>query len=129
MERCLSARQGYAKAVGFGQHPVFHYEDADRFERMSIAFTDRLEVEFAPKLQELSLLGETLLHHFEHNREGWKNRNGLEDALRLVAASRLAIQKSIDDYGDETRVPDPTWNNYRNKTRAVRQQGVPVYSS
>jgi len=127
VDRFLEARQGYVKAVGYGHHPVFLYEDADRFERLSVAFAKKLGSEYGQKLQELSLTGEFLLREFERHPGGWRNRKQLERALKLLAGSRLAIQKWIDDFGNEARVPEPSWKNYHEKIRAVRSQGVPVY--
>jgi len=129
VDRFLEARQGYVKAVGYGHRPVYLYEDADRFERLSVAFAKKLEAEYGQGLRELSLTGEFLLHELEQHQSGWRNRKGLGRALKLVASSRLAIQKWIDDFGNEARVPPPSWQNYHNKTRAVRSQGVPVLSS
>ena len=127
VDRFLEARQGYIKAVGYGHHPVFLYEDADRFERLSVAFAKKLGSEYGQRLQELSLTGEFLLGEFERHPGGWRNRKQLERALKLLAGSRLAIQKWIDDFGNEARVPEPSWKNYHEKLRAVRSQGVPVY--
>jgi len=129
VDRFLDARQAYVKAVGYGHRPVYLYEDADRFERLSVAFAKKLESEYGQGLRELSLTGEFLLHELEQHQSGWRNRKALERALKLVAGSRLAIQKWIDDFGNEARVPPPSWQNYRNKTRAVRGLGVPVLSS
>ena len=129
VDRFLDARQGYVKAVGYGHRPVYLYEDADRFEQLSVAFAKKLESEYGQRLRELSLTGEFLLHELEQHQSGWRNRKALERALKLVAGSRLAIQKWIDDFGNEARVPPPSWQNYHNKTRAVRSQGVPVLSS
>jgi len=129
VDRFLEARQGYIKAVGYGHHPVFLYEDADRFERLSVAFAKKLGSEYGQRLQELSLTGEFLLGEFERHPGGWRNRKQLERALKLLAGSRLAIQKWIDDFGNEARVPEPSWKNYHEKLRAVRSQGVAVYSS
>ena len=127
VDRFLEARQGYVKAVGYGHHPVFLYEDADRFERLSVGFAKKLDSEYGQKLQELSLTGEFLLREFERHPGGWRNRKQLERALKLLAGSRFAIQKWIDDFGNEARVPEPSWKNYHEKLRAVRSQGVPVY--
>jgi hypothetical protein len=128
VDRFLEARQGYVKAVGYGHHPVYLYEDADRFERLSVAFAKKLESAYGQRLQDLSLAGEFLLREFEQHPGGWRNRKQLERALKLLAGSRLAIQKWIDDFGNEARVPEPSWKNYHEKLRTVRSQGVPVYT-
>ena len=129
VDRFLEARQGYVKAVGYGHRPVYLYEDANRFERLGVALAKKLESEYGQGLRELSLTGEFLLHELEQHQSGWRNRKGLERALKIVAGSRLAIQKWIDDFGNEARVPPPSWQNYHDKTRAVRGQGVPVLLS
>jgi len=129
VRRFLLARQAYVKAVGYGHGSEFLFEDADRFHRLSVAFAKKLEDEFGQPVQELSLVGEALLLRFQQTGPGWKQRKRLERALKLIAGSRVTIQRWIYDFGDEARVPQQSWENYHTKTKAVRAQGVPVYSS
>lgn len=127
VERFLEARQGYVKAVGYGQRPVYLFEDADRLDRLGEALGRKLESDYGQKLLDLSSIGESLTQVIESHPGGWRDRKALRRALTLVAGSRTAIQKWIDDFGDEVRVPEPTWKNYHNKTRWLRSQGIPVH--
>jgi len=125
-DRFLAARAGYVRAAGYGHSGEFHYEDADRFEQLGVAFARLLEERYAQPLQELSLRGEYLRQRVETQPTGWKDKKQLLLATRLLADSRKAIQRWIDAYGAEARVPETTWTNYHEKLQRVRAQGTAV---
>ena len=125
-DRFLAARAGYVRATGYGHSGEFHYEDADRFEQLGVAFARLLEERYAQPLQELSLRGAHLRQRVETQPTGWKDKKQLILALRLLADSRKAIQRWIDAYGSEARVPETTWTNYHEKLQRARAQGAAV---
>ncbi|HKZ55198.1 MAG TPA: hypothetical protein VJ123_06940, partial [Anaerolineales bacterium] len=61
VDRFLSARMGYMRAAGYGQRPEYYYEEADRLERLGVAFGRKLEDEYGFALEEVSRLGKHLL--------------------------------------------------------------------
>ena len=125
-DRFLAARTGYVRSTGYGHSGEFHYEDADRFEQLGVAFARLLEKRYAQPLQELSLRGEYLRQRVETQPTSWKDRKQLLLATRLLADSRKAIQRWIEAYGSEARVPETTWSNYHEKLGRVRAQGAAV---
>ena len=129
VDRFLSAGMGYVRATGYGQRPEYYYEDADRLERLGVAFGRKLEDEYGFALEEVSRLGKHLLFRLEALPEGWRERKRLIKGLQLLGGARLAIQRWIDDFGVEARVPPAAWENYHRKTKALRDSGTPVHTT
>ena len=126
VDRFLAARMGYVRATGYGQRPEYYYEEADRLERLGVAFGRKLEDEYGFALEEVSRLGKHLLFRLEALPEGWRERKRLIKGLQMLGGARLAIQRWIDDFGVEARVPPAAWENYHRKTKALQDSGTPA---